>query len=73
MKLEFSKHNQISNFINIRPMGAELFRADTRAHGWTNMTKLIVAICNFANARKKSKLFRSCMWAFLYVCEIPQF
>jgi len=26
----FSKNNQISNFMNIRPMGAELFHADRR-------------------------------------------
>jgi hypothetical protein len=30
----------------MRPVGAELFRADRR----TDMTKLIVAFCNFANA-----------------------
>jgi len=61
--------------MNIRLVGAELFHTDRRTHGWTDMTKLVVAIRNFANARKKSKLFRSScsMWAFLYICEIPQF
>jgi len=77
MRNEFSKNIQISNFTNIRLVGAELFHADRWTHGWTEMTKLIVAIRNFANVRKKkeSKLFRSscCMWAFLYLCEIPQF
>jgi hypothetical protein len=34
--------------MKIRPMGAELFHVD----GWTDMTKLIVAFRNFANAPK---------------------
>jgi hypothetical protein len=41
---------QISNFMKIRPVGAELFHAD----GWTDMKKLIVAFRNFANAPKMS-------------------
>jgi len=36
---------QISNFIEICPVRAELFHADR----WTDMTKLIVAFRNFAN------------------------
>ena len=40
---------QISEFLKIRPVEAELFHADGR----TDMTKLIVAICNFAKAPKK--------------------
>jgi len=39
------KNNQISNFMKIRPMGAELFHADS----WTDTTKLIIALRNFAN------------------------
>jgi hypothetical protein len=35
--------------MNIHPVGAELFHADS----WTNMTKLMVALRNFANAPKK--------------------
>jgi len=42
----FSKNTQISNFMKIRPMGAELFHMDRR----TDMTKLIVAFRNFVNA-----------------------
>jgi hypothetical protein len=34
--------------MKIRSVGAELFRAD----GQTDMTKLIVAFCNFSNAPK---------------------
>jgi len=56
MKLEFSqnfsKNTQISNFMKIRPVGAELFHAD----GQTDMTKLIVAFHNFANAPKTARL-----------------
>jgi len=47
----FSKITQISNFMQIRPLGVELFHAD----GWTDRqaTKLVVAFRNFANASKK--------------------
>jgi hypothetical protein len=38
--------------MKIRPMGAELFHADRRTYGRTEMTKLIFAFCNFANAPK---------------------
>jgi len=37
--------------MGIRPLGAELFHAD----GWTDMTKLIVALHNFVNATKNQK------------------
>jgi hypothetical protein len=40
------KSSQISNFIKIHPVGAELFHADRRI----DMTQLIVAFRNFANA-----------------------
>jgi hypothetical protein len=55
MKLEFSlqvtQNIQVSNFIKVRPMRAELFHAD----GQTDMMKLIVAFRNFASAPKKSR------------------
>jgi len=35
-----------SNFMKICPMGSELLHTDS----WTDMTKLIIALCNFANA-----------------------
>ena len=44
---QFSKNPQISNFMKIRPVGDE-FHADER----TDMTKLIIAFRNFANAPK---------------------
>jgi len=42
----FSKNAQISNFMKIRPVGAELLHAD----GQTGMTMLIVALRNVANS-----------------------
>jgi hypothetical protein len=50
MKLEFSglifENTQISTFMKIRPVGAELFHADGRADS------LDEAFRNFASARK---------------------
>jgi hypothetical protein len=69
------KHNQISNFMNIRLVGAELFRADRRAHGWTDTTELIVVIRNFANARKKASFLNYhvvCGLCCMYV-KFPNF
>jgi hypothetical protein len=45
---DFRKNTQISNFIEIRPVGADLFYVDRR----TDMTKLMVAFRDFANAPK---------------------
>jgi hypothetical protein len=41
--------------MKIRPVGAKLFHA---ADGQTNMTKLIVAFSNFANAPKYNEIWR---------------
>jgi len=38
--------------MKICPVGAELFYADGWIDGQTDMTKLIVAFCNFANTPK---------------------
>jgi hypothetical protein len=46
----FPKNLQISNFMKIRPVEFEFFRANRRTNKQTNMKKLIVAFCNFANA-----------------------
>ena len=43
----------MSNFIKIRPVGAKLFHTEGRIDRRTDMTKLIVAFRNFANAPKK--------------------
>ena len=53
---DFSKNTQISNFMQIRPMGSELFHAEEWAGGQTEM-KLIVAFRNFANAPKNLTKF----------------
>jgi hypothetical protein len=45
---KFSEKAQISNFIKIRPVGAELFHAG----GLTDMLKLVLALGNFTNALK---------------------
>ena len=65
MKIEcssqiFEKYS-ISDFMKMRPMGAELFHADRQMDGrtdrqtdrQTDMTKLIVTFRNFVNAPKK--------------------
>ena len=44
------RKNQVLNFVKIRLVGAELFHADRRTYVRTEMTKLIVAFRNFANA-----------------------
>jgi len=67
MKPEFSqqileKNPQMSNFMKIRPVGAELFRADGR----TDTTKLIVAFHNFVNA-PKSYISRSQFYICIYI------
>ena len=49
----FRKNTQISNFMKIRSVEAELFHADGRTYGRRDMTKLIVAFRNFVNAPKK--------------------
>jgi hypothetical protein len=48
----FSKNTQMSNFMKIRPVGAELYHQD----GHTDMTKLIVAYRNFATRLKIKNL-----------------
>jgi len=44
------KNVQISNFIKIPPVEAELFHADRRTDTQTDIKKLIVALSNFANS-----------------------
>ena len=50
---KFSKNSRISNFVEIRPVGAELLHEDRR----TDMTKLIVAFRKFPNLPKRLKVF----------------
>ena len=57
MKLKFpyrfSKNTQISNFIKIRPVIAELLHADRLTDGQTSMTKLTVAFRKFSKVPNK--------------------
>ena len=48
----FSKDTEIPNFMKIRPVGAELFHADGRTDGQTDITKPIVPFRNSAKALK---------------------
>ena len=61
----FSKSTQISNFTEICPVLAELFHADRRADGRTDMTMLTVAFRNFANAPDKWNAFNAVMTSHL--------
>jgi len=45
----FSKNTEVSNFMKIRPVGAEFLHLEGR----TDTTKLIVAFRDFARAPKK--------------------
>jgi hypothetical protein len=42
--------------MKIHVVGAELFHAGVRTDRWTNMTKLIIAFRNFANAPDNGSL-----------------
>jgi len=56
MKIEFlnslSKYNRLSIFMKLSPVEAELYHADKRTDGRTDMTQVIVAFRNFVNAPK---------------------
>jgi hypothetical protein len=47
-----SRNIQKSNFIKMRPVGAELFHADERIDGQTDMMNLTVAFRSLSNAPK---------------------
>jgi hypothetical protein len=50
----------MSNFMNIRPVGAEFCHEDRRTSRETDMTKLIVDFRSFASV-PKNKLIRNCV------------
>jgi hypothetical protein len=54
--VRFSINNQISDFIKIGPVGAELFHEGRQTDGQTDMKKLIVAFRTFVNVPKKGNL-----------------
>jgi len=57
-----SKNPQIPNFMKIRPVGVELFHADERTDGETEMTKLIFAFHNPATAPKMKETLEQLMY-----------
>ena len=64
----FSKNAQKVNFMKIRPVVAELFRADRQ----TDMTKLTVALRKFEKAPRNIKYrtsicFNSLIYLYIYV------
>jgi len=48
----YSKNNQILNFMKISLVGVQLIHAARGTEGQTDMTKIIIAFRNFANAPK---------------------
>jgi hypothetical protein len=77
MKLGFSRQisekTEITSFIKIRPVGAELFHADGQTYGrmdgWKDMTKLTVSFRSFVNAPKYGSslgLNTRKLWIMLY-------
>ena len=66
----FQKNTQVSNFMKIRPVRAELFRAYRRTDGWTDTTKLIVDFFNFAKEPKNpTRRPHSVLTCFLWISE----
>ena len=65
MKLEFSlqifrrKSTQVSKFMKIRPVGAELFHVNGRTDGQADVMKLTVAFRNFTNSSKSDGVLSS--------------
>jgi hypothetical protein len=51
----FSRNPQMLNFMTIPPVGFQLSHVDGQTGGRTDMTKLIVAFHNCANAPKNDK------------------
>jgi hypothetical protein len=70
----FSKTTQLINFIKTCPVGAELFRADGRKDGQTDMKKLIVVLHNFANTPTNDKTYgHKCVFHVSYNINVTHF
>ena len=48
----------MSNFMKILPVGAEFSHRDRRTDEQTDMKKIIVAFCSFANALKNPDFYQ---------------
>ena len=66
----FLKNTQMSNFIKIRPVGAELLLVDVRTYGQIDMTKLIVAFRNFANTPKSCSACAAQFRSSVLLCKL---
>jgi hypothetical protein len=59
VKLEFlnslSKNTEISNSVKIRPVEADLFRAEEQTDGQADMINLVVAFRSFVNAANRNE------------------
>ena len=49
----------MSNFMKIRPVGAELFQRNGQPDRQTDVTKLMIDFRNFANAPKNEFILRT--------------
>jgi hypothetical protein len=48
--------------MEIFPVGSEFFHVDTQMDGQTQVTKLLVAFCNFVNAPNNDILLSVALW-----------
>jgi hypothetical protein len=58
-----SKNTQVPNFMKMHPVGAELLHADGWIDAQTDMTKVIIAFCNFVSAPKNQLYNAVCRYA----------
>jgi len=58
---------QISSFVEIHPVGANLFHTNIETDGTTDLAKLIAAFRNFAIA---PKIYTFCLYVFCTVLKI---
>jgi hypothetical protein len=65
----FSWKSPVLNFTKILPMGAELIRVNGETDGRTDMTKLIGALHEYANAPKSAVVPTCDMKAYASVLE----
>ena len=56
----FSKRAETSYLIKVRLVGAELFDADGRTDGKTDMTQPMVTFGNFSKASKNARVYFLC-------------
>ena len=72
----FSENTQIRNLMKIRPVGAELLHTDRQTYrrkdGQTDITKLIVAFRNSANAPKILKIQNEVYICFYEISKIAK-